>query len=108
MGLGGKATITSRGSSLKSFIKDKCRFDQIYSNNNNDNNNFNINDNNNNNNKAKKNMCFRLPTVPKFRSPTLLFLLSFLVFYNIDSSRRKMFSVTRLFLFQLMLKLTLL
>ena len=31
---------------------------------------------------TKKYVCFRLPTVPKFRSPTLIFLLSFLVSYN--------------------------
>ena len=31
---------------------------------------------------TKKYVCFQLPTVPKFRSPTLIFLLSFLVFYN--------------------------
>ena len=30
----------------------------------------------------QKNVCFRLPTVPKFRSPTLIFSLSFLVFHN--------------------------
>ena len=30
----------------------------------------------------KKNMCFCLPNVPKFRSPTLIFLLSFGGFYN--------------------------
>ena len=31
---------------------------------------------------TKKYVCFRLPSVPKFRSPTLSFLLSFLGFYN--------------------------
>ena len=47
--------------------------------------------------KAKqKNVCFRLPTVPKFRSPTPIF--------TIDSSRRKMFSVSSLFLLQLIIK----
>ena len=32
--------------------------------------------------RSKKYVCFQLPTVPKFRSPTLTFLLSFLFFYN--------------------------
>ena len=30
----------------------------------------------------KKYLCFQLPTVPKVKSPTLIFLLSFLFFYN--------------------------
>ena len=37
-------------------------------------------------------MCFRLPTVPKFKSPTLNFLLSVLVFYNWFFSQKNVFS----------------
>ena len=42
--------------------------------------------------KQKKYVCFRLPTVPntKLRSPSLILLLSCLVF-TIDSFRRKIF-----------------
>ena len=58
--------------------------------------------------KQKKYVCFRLPTVPKFRSPTPSFFIVVFVFFTIDSSRRKMSSVSSLFLLQLILKLTLL
>ena len=40
----------------------------------------------------KKNVCFRLPTVPKFRSPTQIILLLLLGFFTIDSSHRQIFS----------------
>ena len=42
-------------------------------------------------------MCFRLPTVPKLRSPTLTFLLSFLVFYNWFFSQKSVFSFKSIF-----------
>ena len=42
-------------------------------------------------------MCFRLPTVPKFKSPTLSFLLSFLVFYNWFFARKNVFSFKSVF-----------
>ena len=44
-----------------------------------------------------KNMCFRLPTVPKFKSSTLSFLLSFLVFYNWFFSQKSVFSFKSVF-----------
>ena len=59
----------------------------------------------------QKNMivCFRLPAVPKFRSLTLIFYCRFWLF-TINSSCRKMFSVSSLFFFCNLyyLKLTLL
>ena len=42
-------------------------------------------------------MCFRLPIVPKFRSPTLTFLLSFVVFYNRFLSLKNVFSFKTVF-----------
>ena len=43
-------------------------------------------------------MCFRLPTVPKFRSPiALTFLLSFLVFYHRFFSQKNVFSFKSVF-----------
>ena len=53
----------------------------------------------------KKNVCFRLPTVLKLWPPTLIFFM--FCFFTINSSRRKMPSVSSLFLLQLILKLTL-
>ena len=48
--------------------------------------------------KAKqKNMCFRLPTVPKFRSPTLIFLLLFLAFYSRFFSQKNVFNFKFIF-----------
>ena len=40
---------------------------------------------------TKKYVCFRLPTVPKFRSPTLIFFMVVFGFLTIDSSRKKCF-----------------
>ena len=58
---------------------------------------------------TRKYVCFRLPTVPKFRSPTLFFYCRFWgFFFTIDFSHRKRFLVSSLFLLQLILKLTLL
>ena len=43
-------------------------------------------------------MCVSgLPTVPKFRSPTLIFLLSFLVFYNWFFSQKSVFNFKYIF-----------
>ena len=57
--------------------------------------------------KQKKYVCFRLRTVPKFRPLTLIFVCHFW-FFTADSSHRKLFSVSSLFLLQLILKLALL
>ena len=57
----------------------------------------------------KKNyVCFRLPTVLKFWPPTLIFFALLFCFFTNNSSRRKMLSVSSLFLLQLILKLILL
>ena len=42
-------------------------------------------------------MCSRLPTVPKFKSPILSFLLSFLFFYNYIFSQKNIFSFKSIF-----------
>ena len=42
-------------------------------------------------------MCFRLQTVSKFSSPTLIFLLSFLFFYNWFFSQKNVFSFKSIF-----------
>ena len=48
--------------------------------------------------KQKKCVCFRLLTIPKFRSPTLTFLLSFfLFFYNWFFSQKYVFSFKSVF-----------
>ena len=41
---------------------------------------------------TKKYVRFRLPTIPKFRSPTLIFLLSFLIFCYWFFSQKSVFS----------------
>ena len=56
--------------------------------------------------RPNKTICV-FPTVPKFRSPTQIFYCRFWCF-TVDSFRRKMLSLSSLFLLQLTLKLTLL
>ena len=42
------------------------------------------------------NVCFRLPTIPKFRSPAPIFL-SFLGFFTFDSSQKNVFTFKSIF-----------
>ena len=47
---------------------------------------------------TKKYVCFRLPTVPKFRSPTLIFFIGvFGFFYNCFFSQKNVFSFQFIF-----------
>ena len=49
----------------------------------------------------KKYVCFRFPTTPKFRSLTLIFLLSFLLLYNWFFSEKNVFTFKSIFCYKL-------